>query len=144
MQRPPVRILPPWRRLPRSWRGLTLSLLVCASVACSTAYAQPSQRPAGAVSKTTSETLADLPADTLAAYVRDLTWLVEDLQADLRRADAMHALTTDTMQARIDFLRGLEQDDRHWLVESWEAVDQWVFSFVSVVLTLWAVELGVD
>jgi hypothetical protein len=82
----------------------------------------------------------------LAEMVLDLTWLVEDLQADNLRARAMHAAEMDTASNRIAFLQGVASNrkDTHWLIASWEAVDQWVFSFISVVLTLWAVDISID
>ena len=81
----------------------------------------------------------------LAETTLDLTWLVEDLQADRLRVQAMHAAALDTASHRIAYLEGsADRKQTHWLIASWEAIDQWVFSFISVVLTLLAVDIGVD
>jgi len=89
--------------------------------------------------------LAAYSCRELADTVLDLTWLVEDLQADRLRVQAMHVAALDTASRRIAYLEGsADRKDTHWLIASWEAIDQWVFSFISVVLTLLAVDIGVD
>jgi hypothetical protein len=113
-----------------------------ASLACSTAWAQPSQRPENAE---VDSLLAAHDPPALAEMVLDLTWLVEDLQADNLRQAAMHRAEVDTARYRIAYLEGsADRKETHWLIASWEAIDQWVFSFISVVLTLLAVDIGVD
>lgn len=52
-----------------------------------------------------------MPADTLAAWVVDLTWLVEDLKAEAARREVLHQVDVDTLQRRIDYLRMMRQVD---------------------------------
>jgi len=58
--------------------------------------------------------LAALPADTLAAWVADLTWLVEDLRAGQRLASVVHAAEVDSLTRRLAF----ERERAAWAAES--------------------------
>ena len=79
-------------------------LLGCASLASST-ESRPLSTRLGV------DELQAVPADTLAAWVVDLTWLVEDLKAEAARREVLHQVDVDTLQRRIDYLRMMRQVD---------------------------------
>ena len=66
--------------------------------------------------------LAELPADTLAAWVAELTWLVEDLQAGQRLASVAHVAEVDSLTRRLDLERlraAYASDSRPSVIEVW-------------------------
>jgi len=112
-----------WPSPRRRLLALTAIWLTLAAATFSTVYAQPSRTHGDAARAAQADALATLPADTLARWCVDLTWLVEDLKADAARAAVLHTLEVDTLQRRVDFMALSLQmaKDRQpgWLARTW-------------------------
>ena len=100
---------------------LLLMLLGSSSSSPSSAQPQPASGSLPPSQKPAAGELATLPADTLAAWVVDLTWLVEQQAADLRLADVERRRQVDSLARRLEWaeerLRWAAEDKPHWLVQ---------------------------
>ena len=144
---------PHWRSetsRPRSWRGsrlllLTLAFVLIAEAASGSGLKPPSMKLESDRQAQADSLQAGLSVRELALNVVDLTWLVEDLKADMEKTLDFHRTETDTLRWRITQLEtASDRNKQHWLIATWEALDFYIGSALATILTLLSVRIGVN
>ena len=101
-------------------RPLLPLLLVANMSFMSSAAPQPQQESVQPSSKLAEGDLSNVPADSLRAWVLDLTWLTEQLRADLRLADIRRLREVDSLSRRLDQAQLFLQVEKERRPSWWE------------------------
>ena len=105
----------------RSWKPLLVCLLLTLSLSAS-AQSQPRTEPASRSSEPAGGDLSNVQADTLRAWVLDLTWLTEQQGRDLERTDIIRRRQVDSLtlvNERLEALLQFEVDTEKSWWEPW-------------------------